>query len=404
LAQDLCRLKAQRSFQVSLSDIHNTSPMALQTPLTKLFGIKHPVMLAGMAGAAGPELAAAVTNAGGLGNIGGVGYTPEALRRTIMLLKEDLIDKNAPFGVDLLLPQVGGGARKTNKDYTGGTLPELIDIIIEEKAALFICAVGVPPKWVVDKLHAAKIPIMNMIGAVKHVSKALEAGVDLICAQGGEGGGHTGDVATSILLPKVVDACRGKMSPLTGEPILVVGAGGIFDGRGLASALAVGCSGVWVGTRFIATPEAGAGPIHKKRITDADYSDTIRTIIYSGRPMRVFKTPYNVEYEEKRSGEIQEMQNSGFPAFVKDVNPEDFVGASPSSVGTLQLSEVLTIEEKEKGVKLSALERRTRGVFLTGACAGAIEDIKPAAQIVEAMVLQAAEQLRAASGFLVSKL
>merc|ERR1712072_373821 len=158
------------------------SAMSLTTPITQLFGIKHPVLLAGMAGAAGPELAAAVTNAGGLGSIGGVGFTPDALKRTIAMLKDDLQDKNAPFGVDLLLPQVGGGARKTNKDYTGGNLPELIDIIIEEKAALFICAVGVPPKFAVDKLHAAGIPIMNMIGAVKHAAKAIEAGCDIIPA------------------------------------------------------------------------------------------------------------------------------------------------------------------------------------------------------------------------------
>merc|ERR1712048_371982 len=206
---------------------------------------------------------------------------------------------------DLLLPQVGGGARKTNKDYTGGQLGELVDIIIEEKAALFICAVGVPPKFAVDKFHAAGIPVMNMIGAVKHVQKALDAGVDIICAQGGEGGGHTGEFATSILLPKVVDACRGKKSPLTGGPVLVVGAGGIFDGRGLAMALGMGCSGVWVGTRFIASEEAGAGPIHKKRVVESAYEDTIRTIIYSGRPMRVFKTPYTMEFEEKRQQEIQ---------------------------------------------------------------------------------------------------
>merc|ERR1712176_620740 len=111
------------------------------------------------------------------------------------------------------------------------------------KAALFICAVGVPPKWAVDKCHEAGIPVMNMIGHVKHVEKALAAGVDIICAQGGEGGGHTGDIPTSILLPKVVDAVRGKKSPLTGEQVLVVGAGGIFDGRGLAAALSMGCSG-----------------------------------------------------------------------------------------------------------------------------------------------------------------
>jgi len=343
-------------------------------------------------------------NAGGLGNIGGVGFTPDALRKTIKMLKDDLVDKTAPFGVDLLLPQVGGGARKTNKDYTGGTLPELIDIIIEEKAALFICAVGVPPKWVVDKLHAAKIPVMNMIGAVKHVDKALESGVDIICAQGGEGGGHTGDVPTSILLPMVVETCRGKTSPLTGGPILVVGAGGVFDGRGLASALSVGCSGVWVGTRFIASDEAGAGPIHKKKVVGANYGDTIRTIIYSGRPMRVFKTPYNVEYETKRQDEIQEMQSMGVPAFVKDVDPEVFVGANPSSVGTLQLSERRTREEVKHNITLSKHEEHYRGVFLTGECAGAISEIKPAKDIIEDMVTLASEQLRSASSFLTSKL
>merc|ERR1719460_1660986 len=107
-----------------------------------------------MGGAAGPELAAAVTNAGGLGSIGGIGFEPETLRKTIHMIKEDLVDKNAKFGVDLLLPQVGGNARKTNKDYTGGKLDELLDVVISERAALFVSAVGVPPKWAVDKLHS----------------------------------------------------------------------------------------------------------------------------------------------------------------------------------------------------------------------------------------------------------
>jgi len=372
----------------------------ISTPLTKLFGIKHPVLLAGMAGAAGPELAAAVTNAGGLGNIGGVGFTPDALRKTIRMLKDDLVDKKAPFGVDLLLPQVGGNARKTNKDYTAGQLPELIDIIIEEKAALFICAVGIPPKWAVDKLHAAGIPIMNMIGAVKHAEKALEAGCDLICAQGGEGGGHTGSCAGTILLPKVVDAVRGKKSPLTGGPVMVVGAGGIFDGRGLASALSVGCAGVWVGTRFIASEEAGAGPVHKQRVVKSGYEDTVTTTIYTGRPMRVFKTPYVLDWEENRRKEMLQVQEMGFPAFVVDVDELE----PGASVGVLQQAETLTQEEKKQGVQLSRKEVRERGVYLTGQCAGAIGDIKPAKEIVEEMVVQAAEQLKVASSLLNSRL
>merc|ERR1712087_303981 len=135
----------------------------------------------------------------------------------------------------------------------------------------------------------------------------------------GEGGGHTGEIATSILLPKVVDKCKGRKSPLTGEQVMVVGAGGIFDGRGLAIALAAGCSGVWVGTRFIASEEAGAGPYHKKSVVNADYGDTIRTTIYTGRPMRVFKTPYVVDWEENRKKEMLNLQARGILAASVDM-------------------------------------------------------------------------------------
>ena len=114
-----------------------------------------------------------------------MGYTPKFLKLQIKNLKDYLVDKNAPFGIDLLLPKVGEGARKTNKDYTDGKLPELIDIIIESGASLFVSAVGVPPRWAVDKLHEAGIPCMNMIGAPKHAKYAIDAGCDIICAQVG---------------------------------------------------------------------------------------------------------------------------------------------------------------------------------------------------------------------------
>merc|ERR1712217_316128 len=181
-------------------------------------------------------------------------------------------------------------------------------------------AVGVPPKWAVDKFHSAGIPVMSMIGHVKHVEKALAAGVDIICAQGGEGGGHTGDIPTSILLPKVVDAVRGKKSPLTNEPVIVVGAGGIFNGHGLAAALSMGCSGVWVGTRFIASDEAGAGPYHKKSVVNAGYTDTIRATISSGRPLRVIKTPYVLDWEENRTKEKLALQDKGILAVTADMS------------------------------------------------------------------------------------
>jgi NAD(P)H-dependent flavin oxidoreductase YrpB (nitropropane dioxygenase family) len=228
---------------------HVMAMPTLTTPLTTLLGIKYPILLAGMARTSSGPLAAAVSNAGGLGTIGGLGYNPQQLRDIITELKAHLSSPSLPFGVDLALPQVGGSARKTNHDYTHGQLDQLIDVVIEEGAKLFISAVGVPPKRVIDRLHEAGILVMNMVGHPKHAIKALEAGVDCVCAQGGEGGGHTGDIPGNILIPAVVDAASKYKSPLTGEPALVVAAGGIYNGRSLAAALMQGAAGVWVGTR-----------------------------------------------------------------------------------------------------------------------------------------------------------
>eukprot|EP00931_Biecheleriopsis_adriatica_P056009 TRINITY_DN331_c0_g1_i1.p1 TRINITY_DN331_c0_g1~~TRINITY_DN331_c0_g1_i1.p1 ORF type:complete len:368 (-),score=84.74 TRINITY_DN331_c0_g1_i1:289-1392(-) len=348
----------------------------IKTPITELFGIKHPVILAGMNIAASPELAAAVTNSGGLGVWGGVNYTPKMFRSKIKELKEGLKDPNAPFGVDLLLPQVGEGARATNYDYTKGDLPELIDITIEMGAKLFVSAVGVPPKFAVDKLHAAGIPVMNMIGAPKHVAKALEAGVDIICAQGGEGGGHTGDVATSILIPMVVDACKGHKSPLTGKQVSVVAAGGINDGRGLAMSLALGADGVWVGTRFVASVEGGAPKAHKDDVVKASVHDTHRTEIYTGRPLRIIKNKYSKSWEEDRAKEMRGLLKQGVIPHTADV---------------------ALMEEKAKGEKKDVPNppgMDDAHPWLCGQVAGAINDILPAQTIVEKMVEEAATLIK----------
>merc|ERR1711953_734678 len=156
------------------------------------------------------------------------------------------------------------------------------------------------------------------------------------------------------------------------------------------------------GTRFIASEEAGAGPLHKKKVVEADYTDTMRTIIYTGRPMRVFKTPYTLDYEANRAKEIDEMQNMGIPAFVKDIRGD--IDSGSMGVGIFHQAEVLTSDERRLGVKLSSREERERGVFLTGQCAGAITDIKPAREIVEEMVREAGEQLLMANAMFRSKL
>ncbi|CAO1623669.1 unnamed protein product [Parajaminaea phylloscopi] len=356
------------------TEMKGPAGQTIRTPLTDLFNITHPIVLAGMNVAAGPSLAAAVTNAGGLGVIGGVGYTPKMLKKNIEELKAELKDPNAPFGVDLLLPKVGGNARKTNTDYTGGKLHELVDIIIQEKAKLFISAVGVPPKDVVDKFHAAKIPVANIIGHPKHVPNALKAGCDVIIYQGGEGGGHTGDVPLSILGPRVVDLCRGHKSPLTGKPIITIAAGGIWNGRTMAAALMFGSDGVWVGTRFVASVESGAPKKHKEAVLTSTHETDVRTIIFTGRPLRVKMTPYVKKWEDKPD-EIKKLTSQGIIPVYHDLEKDD--------------------EEAEKGMQ----ER-----YLLGKCAAVIDDIKPAKDIIDEMMSECVDAIQGGGNLVSAKL
>jgi NAD(P)H-dependent flavin oxidoreductase YrpB (nitropropane dioxygenase family) len=236
---------------------------------------------------------------------------------------------------------------------------------------LFVSAVGVPPRWAVDKLHKAGIPVMNMIGSPKHVKKCIDAGVDIICAQGGEGGGHTGEIASSILIPKVVDLCKNAISPLTGDQVWVVAAGGIFDGRGLACALAYGAQAVWVGTRFVCAKEAGAPPRHQQAIVNAGYHDTIRTVIYTGRPMRVLKTEYISNWEDNRPTEIKQLISNGVIPINYDME-----------------------ERAKKNEQITPQMINLVRPLLMGQVAGAINDIKPAAEIINEMVNDAVHVLR----------
>ncbi|KAK0109602.1 hypothetical protein ONS95_002286 [Cadophora gregata] len=341
----------------------------ITTSLTTLLNIKHPILLAGMARTSGGPLAAAVSNAGGLGCIGGLGYTPKQLREIIHELKANLDSPSLSFGVDLALPKIGEGARKTNHDYTHGQLDDLINVTIEEGAKLFISAVGIPPPHVIKRLHEAGILIMNMVGAPKHAKYALDAGVDIVCAQGGEGGGHTGDIPNSILIPAVVDVARQyKPKMLKGQTALVVAAGGIYNGRSLASSLMQGATGVWVGTRFVASTEAGCSQEHKDGVVSAAFEDTIRTLVVSGRPLRTKKNAW-IEKWEAQPEKIKELTEKG-------VVPLEY--------------------DMEKGNDFDI-------PHLMGVVAGVITSIQPAKQIVDEMVSEAVEQLKQAQTFLGSK-
>lgn len=171
-----------------------------------------------------------------------------------------------------------------------------------------------------------------------------------------------------ILIPKCLEKCRGRVSPLTGQPVRLLAAGGIYNGQTLAAALSLGAEAAWVGTRFLASDEATAAPYHKKAVLDATVTDTIRTTIYSGRPMRVFKTDYVREWEGPRAQESFQLRQQGQLPVATD-----------------------RINTKKAGKPWSIV--KTRGLLM-GQCAGAIDEVKPARDIVRDMVNGAVDVLR----------
>lgn len=251
----------------------------MRTRLTEILNVEHPVMLAGMGGVSYHRVVAAVSEAGGFGCLGASTMGPEQMVEEIAATAA-LTDK--PFGVDLLTAAPQDMAAKVADMIDGG-------------ATVFVAGLGVP-REVVEQCHDGGLLVVNMCGKVSHAVQAVEAGCDIVVAQGTEAGGHTGQVATMALVPQVVDA--------VGDRVPVVAAGGIFDGRGLAAALSLGADGVWVGTRFIATPEAQAVPGYKERILASREDGTVITRAYTGKTCRVLRTSYAEEFE--RAGGVAE--------------------------------------------------------------------------------------------------
>jgi len=234
----------------------------MRTRLTDVLGIEHPVMLAGMGGVSYHELAAAVSDAGGFGCLGASTMTSEQMVDEIRMTRE-LTDR--PFGVDLLTAMPD-------------RLLDDVQALIDGGATLFAAGLGVP-RDVIQLCHDNSVLVLSMCGKVRHATAAVEAGCDIVVAQGTEAGGHTGQVATMPLVPQIVDA--------VGDRVPVVAAGGLFDGRGLAAALALGADGVWIGTRFIATPEARSLPGYKDALVAAAEDGTAISRAFSGKTMRV---------------------------------------------------------------------------------------------------------------------
>jgi len=245
----------------------------MKTRLTEILGVEHPVMLAGMGGVSYAPLVTAVSEAGGFGCLGASTMSNERMVEEIAAVRS-ATDK--PFGVDLLTAMPGDLEAQVAK-------------IIEGGATVFVAGLGVPAA-AVDLCHRHGVLVVNMCGKVDHARRALDAGCDIVVAQGTEAGGHTGLVATMPLVPQIVDA--------VGSDIPVVAAGGIFDGRGLAAALALGADGVWIGTRFIATPEARSVAGYKDALIRTKEDGTTISRAFSGKTMRVVRNQYTAFFEE----------------------------------------------------------------------------------------------------------
>ena len=277
----------------------------MRTRLTDLLEIEHPVMLAGMGGVSYATLAAAVSEAGGLGVIAAAHGSPEYLREEIRRVR-DATDR--PFGVDVLFATIRAAGDEVEQftDQVKGW----IDVTLEERVPVLIAGLGNPGP-VTAEAHRLGIKVMALCGNVKQARDHAANGVDAVIAQGHEAGGHTGRIGGMVLVPAAVDAVA---------PTPVLAAGGIADGRGVLAALALGAVGVWMGTRFIATHEAYGHDNYKKRIVAIDEEGTVVHRGATGKPCRAIRNDFTREWE-KRTAEILpfplQAQRVGFPAAIR---------------------------------------------------------------------------------------
>jgi NAD(P)H-dependent flavin oxidoreductase YrpB (nitropropane dioxygenase family) len=314
----------------------------LHTPLCDRLGIAYPIVLAGMGGVSMHELVAAVSNAGGLGVIGAATLDAEGLRREIHKTRE-LTSK--PFAVDLLAP-----------------IPDMIrpqmQVVFDEGIKIFVAGLAVPREFIAE-MHERGMIVIVMIGKVRHAIKSELAGADVVAAQGTEAGGHTGEIATMVLVPDVVDAVA---------PVPVLAAGGIARGRQVAAALALGAQGVWTGSVWLTTEEAETHPVVKEKFLAASAGDTVRSRSVTGKPARQLRSAWTDEWD------------------------------AASSPGTLPMPlQPLLTETARRRIERAA-HRGGSGAeqlvnYFVGQVVGSLDQVKPAKRVVAEMMEELADTI-----------
>lgn len=359
-----------------------TAP-ALSTRFTELVGVKYPVVQTGMGWVSGPSLTAATANAGGLGILASATMTYDELEFAIKKTKT-LTDK--PFGVNL------------RADATDAA--ERVDLLIREgvKVASFALA---PKPDLIAKLKGHGLAVVPSIGAAKHAVKVASWGADAVIVQGGEGGGHTGPVATTLLLPSVVDALGGP-----GETsIPVVAAGGFFDGRGLVAALGYGADGVAMGTRFLLTSDSAVPDSVKQEYLDRTLNDTVVSTKVDGMPHRVLRTrlvealesgsrPKALIAAARNANEFKQMTGMRWTAMLRD-------GASMRKSGERTWQQIIMAGNTPMLLKAGLVDGNTdAGVLASGQVVGMINDLPSCDELIQSIMTQAHERLTALSALL----
>ncbi|MFG2599104.1 NAD(P)H-dependent flavin oxidoreductase [Streptomyces sp. NPDC048462] len=352
-----------------------TGPSPLPTALTELTGVRYPLVQTGMGWVAGPRLVSASANAGALGILASATMTAEQLRAAVREVKSRT---DAPFGVNLRAD--------------AGDAAERVRIMIEEGVRVASFALA-PSKELIARLKDAGVVVIPSVGARRHAEKVAAWGADAVMVQGGEGGGHTGEVATTVLLPQVVDAVD----------IPVVAAGGFHDGRGLVAALAYGAAGIGMGTRFLLTSDSTVPAAVKARYLAATVKDVTVTDRVDGLPHRMLRTEMvdTLERSGRAASLLAAVRHAS--AFRKETGASRRAlvrdGLAMKHGRELTWSQVLLAANTPMLLKASMVEGRTDiGVMASGQVAGLIDDLPSCAELVERIMDEARTTLKSLPG------
>ncbi|WP_026209160.1 NAD(P)H-dependent flavin oxidoreductase [Catelliglobosispora koreensis] len=338
----------------------------MRTRLTELARVKYPIVQTGMGYVAGAKLTAATANAGGLGIIASATMSLPQLEAAINEVKERT---QAPFGVNLRADAEDANAR--------------IDLMIARgvKVASFALA---PKQDMIKRLKDAGLIVIPSVGAKRHAEKVAQWGADAVIVQGGEGGGHTGAVPTSLLVPQVVDTVD----------IPVVAAGGFFDGRGLVAALAYGAVGIAMGTRFLLTSDSPVGEAVKALYLTKSLNDTVVTTNVDGVPHRVLRTAFVASLEKRKL--IRAVRNGLKFRKISGLTMRQMVreGLAMRHGRDLTWSQILMAANTPMLLKAAMVDGRPDlGVMSAGQVVGVIDDLPSCAELIERIMTQAADRL-----------